>query len=123
MMTMFESIDFIPILQIIWIDLLLSADNAVVIALACRGLPEKQKRIGLIFGVSTAIILRILFASIITLILDMPFIRTVGGILLIWIAIKLILPEDESHEDAGDSDLRELSPLLQALPRPSYQIT
>ena len=42
---MFESIDFIPILQIIWIDLLLSGDNAVVIALACRGLPEKQKRI------------------------------------------------------------------------------
>ena len=72
MMTMFESIDFIPILQIIWIDILLSGDNAVVIALACRGLPEKQKRIGLIFGVSTAIILRILFASIITLILDMP---------------------------------------------------
>ena len=99
MMTMFESIDFIPILQIIWIDLLLSGDNAVVIALACRGLPEKQKRIGLIFGVSTAIILRILFASVITLILDMPFIRTVGGILLIWIAIKLILPEDESHDE------------------------
>jgi YjbE family integral membrane protein len=96
---MFESIDFIPILQIIWIDLLLSGDNAVVIALACRGLPEKQKRIGLIFGVSTAIILRILFASVITLILDMPFIRTVGGILLIWIAIKLILPEDESHDE------------------------
>ena len=101
MMTMFESIDFIPILQIIWIDLLLSGDNAVVIALACRGLPEKQKRIGLIFGVSTAIILRILFASIITLILDMPFIRTLGGILLIWIAIKLILPEDESHDEKG----------------------
>ena len=63
-MTMFESIDFIPILQIIWIDLLLSGDNAVVIALACRGLPEKQKRIGLIFGVSTAIILRILFYKV-----------------------------------------------------------
>ncbi|MDG2187977.1 MAG: TerC family protein [Hyphomicrobiales bacterium] len=96
---MFESIDFIPILQIIWIDLLLSGDNAIIIALACRGLPEKQKKIGLFFGVTTAIVLRILFASVITLILDMPFIRTIGGILLIWIAIKLILPQEENQDD------------------------
>ena len=98
MQNILSNIDFIPILQIIWIDLILSGDNAIVIALACRGLPEHQKRIGMIFGVATAIILRIFFASIITLILDMPYIRTVGGILLIWIAIKLILPEKESDQ-------------------------
>ena len=93
-----SNIDLIPILQIIWIDLILSGDNAIVIALACRGLPEHQKKIGMVFGVATAIILRIFFASIITLILDMPYIRTVGGILLLWIAIKLILPEKESDQ-------------------------
>ena len=98
MQNILSNIDFIPILQIIWIDLILSGDNAIVIALACRGLPEHQKRIGMVFGVATAIILRIFFASIITLILDMPYIRTIGGILLIWIAIKLILPEKESDQ-------------------------
>ena len=95
-----SNIELVPILQIIWIDLILSGDNAIVIALACRGLPEKQRKIGLFFGVSTAIILRILFASMITLILDMPFIRTIGGILLIWIAIKLIIPAKEVHDDS-----------------------
>ena len=63
MQNILSNIDFIPILQIIWIDLILSGDNAIVIALACRGLPEHQKRIGMVFGVATAIILRIFFAS------------------------------------------------------------
>ena len=56
-----SNIDLIPILQIMWIDLILSGDNAIVIALACRGLPEHQKKIGMMFGVATAIILRIFF--------------------------------------------------------------
>ncbi len=98
------AIDWVVVLQIVWIDLILSGDNAIVIALACRGLPQKQKRIGMFFGVATAILLRIIFASIVTLILDVPYIRTIGGILLIWIAIKLILPEDENHhQDKGEA--------------------
>ena len=91
------TIDWVIVLQIVWIDLILSGDNAIVIALACRGLPENQKKIGMVFGVATAILLRIIFASIVTLILDVPYIRTIGGILLLWIAIKLILPEEEDH--------------------------
>jgi len=97
MTSLLSSIDWVVVLQIVWIDLILSGDNAIVIALACRGLPENQKRIGMVFGVATAILLRIIFASIVTLILDVPYIRTVGGVLLIWIAIKLILPEEEEH--------------------------
>jgi len=98
------TIDWVIVLQIVWIDLILSGDNAIVIALACRGLPENQKKIGMVFGVATAILLRIIFASIVTLILDVPYIRTIGGILLLWIAIKLILPEEEDHhQDKGEA--------------------
>ena len=76
--------------QIVWIDLLLSGDNAVVIALACRSLPDKQRRIGILLGAGAAIGLRITFAFIITQVLGIPFLKALGGILLIWIAIKLI---------------------------------
>jgi YjbE family integral membrane protein len=85
------------VLQIIWIDLLLSGDNAVVIALACRSLPEHQRRIGIFLGASVAIGLRILFALVISQIMQIPFLMTVGAVLLLWIAIKLIKGE-ESHE-------------------------
>ena len=88
----------VSILQIIWIDLLLSGDNAIVIALACRNLPEKQRRIGMIMGASVAIGLRIIFAVIIGYLLGVPFLKLVGGALLLWIGIKLATGEDEAHE-------------------------
>lgn len=94
--------DFSPayllaVTQIIWIDLLLSGDNAVVIALACRSLPEKQRRIGILLGAGAAVALRIAFAFVITQILGIPFLKALGGVLLMWIAIKLII--GEKHED------------------------
>lgn len=92
----------IPILQIIWIDLILSGDNAIVIALACKNLSPKKRRWGLILGTGVAIALRIFFAGIVTQILDAPYVRTVGGILLLWIAIKLLLPEKESDINSGN---------------------
>ena len=91
----------LAVVQIIWIDLLLSADNAIVIALACRNLPEHQKRIGLIMGAGTAIALRIIFAGAITYILDVPYLRAIGALLLFWIAVKLVLPEEEGEAHAG----------------------
>jgi YjbE family integral membrane protein len=85
---------WVGLLQIIWIDLLLSGDNAVVIALACRGLPEKQRKWGILLGAGAAVGLRIIFALVITYLLAVPFLKLVGGLLLFWIAIKLVVGEE-----------------------------
>ncbi len=94
----------LPILQIIWIDILLSGDNAIVIALACRNLPPEQRRMGMLLGAGAAIGLRIIFALMITYLLGIPFLKIVGGLLLLWIGIKLATGEDEAHEDVTGSD-------------------
>jgi YjbE family integral membrane protein len=93
----------VPILQIIWIDLVLSGDNAVVIALACRDLPPKQKRMGMVLGAGVAIGLRVLFALIVTQLMALPFLKIVGALLLFWIASKMLV-EDESEKDIPASD-------------------
>ncbi|MBC8037385.1 MAG: YjbE family putative metal transport protein [Rhizobiales bacterium] len=90
--------------QIIWIDLLLSGDNAVVIALACRSLPEKQKRWGIILGAGAAIVLRILFALVVSQIMLVPFLMTAGGLLLLWIAVKLLRGEHAEEKNIPASD-------------------
>ena len=90
--------------QIIWINILLSGDNAVVIALACRSLPERQRRWGIILGTVPAVILRIIFAVFIAYLLNVPYLKFIGGLLLFWIAVKMILPEDSNHHsDAGSN--------------------
>jgi YjbE family integral membrane protein len=95
-----------PVLQIVWIDLLLSGDNAIVIALACRNLPAEQRRIGMLLGAGAAIGLRIIFALMITFLLGIPFLKIVGGLLLLWIGVKLAMGEDEAHESVeGSSQL------------------
>lgn len=102
----FSSSQFwVSLLQIIWIDLLLSGDNAVVIALACRQLPPKQRTVGIWLGASAAIGLRIIFALVVTYLLLVPYLKIVGGLLLFWIAVKLAIGEDESHAeiDGGTS--------------------
>jgi YjbE family integral membrane protein len=92
--------DLLAIGQIIWIDLLLSGDNAVVIALACRQLPERQRKIGILLGAGAAVGLRIVFAIIISQLLNIPFLKVVGGLLLLWIAVKLLVGDD-SHGEAN----------------------
>lgn len=81
--------------QIIWINILLSGDNAVVIALACRSLPPRQKFWGIMLGAGAAVLLRVFFTIIIAQIMLVPFLKLIGGILLLWIAIKLIVPEED----------------------------
>ncbi|MEJ1936637.1 hypothetical protein WDZ92_41125, partial [Nostoc sp. NIES-2111] len=71
---------FLSVVQIIWIDLLLSGDNAVVIALACRSLPARQKRAGIVLGAGTALALRIFFAVIISYLLEVPYLKLVGAV-------------------------------------------
>jgi YjbE family integral membrane protein len=91
----FNTQTLIAIAQIIWIDILLSGDNAVVIALACRKLPAHQRRMGVVLGAGTAVALRIFFAMIISWLLEIPLLGAVGGVLLFWIAVKLVTGEDE----------------------------
>ena len=86
-------------LQIIWINVLLSGDNAVVIALACRSLPPKERMWGLLLGAGAAVLLRIFFTLIIAQLMGLPFLKLAGGLALLWIAVKLIVPEEEHGED------------------------
>lgn len=95
---------WLSVLQIVWIDILLSGDNAVVIALACRSLPEHQRRIGILLGAGTAVALRIIFAFVISYLLSVPFLRIIGGLLLLWIAIKLVQGEGDEGHQVGESD-------------------
>ena len=84
-------------LEIIWIDLILSGDNAIVIALACRALPAQQRTHGIALGSGAAVALRIMFTFIFVKILALPFVKLAGGSLLLWIAIKLAV-EGEGEE-------------------------
>lgn len=94
----------IQLLQIVWIDLLLSGDNAVVIALACRALPPEQRRMGILLGTGVAIVLRILFALVISYLLNVPFLKAIGGVMLFWVAFQLIKGEDGGHGEVAAAD-------------------
>ncbi len=86
--------------QIIVINMLLSGDNAIVIALAARSLPERERKWAIFGGTAGAVILRIVFTIIIVTLMQIPFLKLVGGILLLWIAVKLLIPEaEDNHED------------------------
>lgn len=85
---------WLGLLQIIWIDIILSGDNAVVIALACRKLPRQQQRIAILVGTGGAIGLRVVMATVVTLLLEVHYLKLVGSALLLWIAIKLLAPPD-----------------------------
>ncbi len=94
-----DPVFWFAVLQIIWIDILLSGDNAVVIALACRQLPPHQRVWGIAFGTLAAIVLRVVFTGLVTTLMTMPYLKLVGGVLLIWIAIKLLGGEEEGDDD------------------------
>lgn len=85
---------WLAVLQIIWIDILLSGDNAVVIALACRKLPPSQRVWGVVLGTVVAISLRVVFAGVVTTLMQVAYLKLVGGVLLLWIAVKLLGPEE-----------------------------
>src|SRR5262245_62463497 len=89
---MMQAAFWIAVGQIIWINILLSGDNAVVIALACRSLPPKQRFWGIMLGAGAAVLLRIFFTIIIAQIMGIPLLKLVGGLLLLWIAVNLIVP-------------------------------
>jgi YjbE family integral membrane protein len=90
-------------LKVVFVDLLLSGDNAVVIALACRSLPPQQVRKAILYGTAAAILLRVYFTMIVAYLLDVPGIKLVGAVALIVIAIKLIIDEDKQSAAARKS--------------------
>jgi len=92
------------LLKIFWINILLSGDNAVVIALAVRSLPAKQQRMGIILGAGGAIVLRIILTFFVDLLAALPFLKIVGALLLVWIGVKLIAPGGEEHANVKETD-------------------
>ena len=90
--------------QIIMIDILLGGDNAVVIALACRSLPAKQRTQGIIYGTMGAIALRVILIAFALALLTIPYLKIVGAVLLLWIGVKLMQPEDEGDHAISSSD-------------------
>jgi YjbE family integral membrane protein len=90
-----DTLDFVlGILKIVIIDLALAGDNALVIALAVRTLPKKQQLIGRVWGAAGAVGLRIVFVAIVSYLLVIPLLQVIGGVLLVWIALKLVRQSD-----------------------------
>ena len=81
---------FIALVQIVAIDIVLGGDNAIIIALACRNLPPKQKRLGILWGTAGAITLRVILVFFASALMTMPGLRLIGGVLLLWIGVKLL---------------------------------
>jgi len=95
---------WLAVSQIIVVNILLSGDNAVVIALACRNLSPRQRKQGIFWGVLGAIALRIVLTFFAMTLLSNPYLKLVGGALLIWIGIKLVAEEDDAEHNVKASD-------------------
>ena len=98
------------LLAIIWVNIILSGDNAVVIALAARSLPVHQQGKAVFWGAGAAVVLRIVLTLFAVALLKYPYLKLIGGALLFWIAVKLLVPEND-----GDADVNSSDNLLQAI--------
>jgi len=92
------------LLAIIWVNIILSGDNAVVIALAARSLPARQQTQAVIWGAGAAVVLRIILTIVAVELLKLPWLKLIGGALLLWIAVKLLVPENGGEGDIESSD-------------------
>ena len=95
--------------KIIGVNIVLSGDNAVVIALAARSLPPRQQKLAILYGAGAAVILRIILTIFAVALLSLPWLKIIGGLLLFWIGIKLLVPEDD------DADINASDHLLTAI--------
>jgi YjbE family integral membrane protein len=95
---------WIAALQIIGVNVILSGDNAVVIALACLTLPPRQRLWGMILGAGVAVLLRILFTLVVAQAMTYPYLKLVGGVLLLWVAIKLVTGDSEGEGNVESAD-------------------
>ncbi len=94
----------LSLLEIIWVNILLSGDNAMVIAMACRALPERQRRWGIICGAGAAVVLRITFTGALGVVLEAPYLKAIGAVLLAVVAVKLAATRDEGEPQVAASD-------------------
>jgi YjbE family integral membrane protein len=90
-------------LQIMGINILLSGDNAVVIALAVRALPPRERFWGMVLGAGCAAVLLILFTGVVATLLKLPFLKLIGGLALFWVAVKLVVPQHQDEEDTPEA--------------------
>ena len=93
---------WIGLLKIIWINIILSGDNAVVIALAARSLPEHQQKKAIMFGSGAAVVLRIVLTVVAAKLLALSYLQIIGGLLLLWIGTQLLGGEDEEEGEGGE---------------------
>jgi YjbE family integral membrane protein len=93
---------FVAIFYIVWIDIVLAGDNAVVIALAVRNLPPRQRMLGIVLGAGAAVLLRVSLTFVATQLLTVMFVKLVGGLLILWIAFKLLRQNEAHHGDGAD---------------------
>ena len=99
----FNAAFFASLLSIVLIDIILSGDNSIVIALAVRSLPAKKRRLGILLGAGSAAVLRILFTILASKLMGIPFLKLVGGFLILWIALKLLSENQEHNEEAREA--------------------
>ena len=95
---------------IIWVNIILSGDNAVVIALAARSLPGRQQKLAILWGAAAAVVLRIILTIVAVKLLEFPYLKLAGGAALLWIAVQLLIPEE-----GGDEEVESSSHLLGAI--------
>src|ERR671934_385986 len=88
---------------IMWVNIILSGDNAVVIALAARSLPKHQQKQAIFWGAGAAVVLRIVLTIVAVKLLEFPYLKLIGGAALLWIAVKLLVPEDEDDGEVEAS--------------------
>lgn len=96
---------WVALTKIIWINVLLSGDNALVIALACRALDHRQRVWGMVLGAGVAVLLRVIFTGVVATLMTLPYLKLVGGLALIVIAVKLLVPEDDDEEVKSAANL------------------
>jgi len=100
----FSSTTFwVSVVEVIWVNILLSGDNAVVIALACRGLPPRERLWGMVIGAGVASVLLIVFTSLVSVLMTLPYLRLLGSLALLWIAVKLLAPQAHDAEDTPEA--------------------
>ncbi|MFL9897357.1 TerC family protein [Paraburkholderia fungorum] len=104
MLEFFATLHWGAVIQIIVIDILLGGDNAVVIALACRNLPAEQRTKGVLWGTVGAIVLRVALIAFAVALLDVPLLKFAGGLLLLWIGVRLMAPAHDGHENIKPAD-------------------
>jgi len=104
MIEFFQHLNWVIVGQIILIDILLGGDNAIVIALACRHLPEHLRLKGIVGGAIGAIVIRIVLIAFAVTLLTVPYLKIIGGLMLLWIGIKLLLNQEENVDDVDGSD-------------------